>query len=379
MQKNIAILTLYYRNANYGGILQAYALQKQLSNFGYNAKQISYILDSGYKPKTALHEIIKILKSICRFFKNRRWVVLHNQFKKKLFEFADGIPHTKVVTAQNIHTLVNQFDIFICGSDQIWNPIGWQPTLFLDFLPQDKVKIAYAASVARNEMNIEELDFMKKYIQNFSAISVREENTAKILKRHFPELNIQVMPDPTLLLTKEEWDEEASPVLIKKPYIFAYFLGEDTQNREEAIRFAEKYNVTIVFIPYMKKDMFKWDEEHKKYMLKGIGIKEFLSLVKNANMVITDSFHGTVFSLIYKKAFYAMRRFKDTDVNSMNSRIETLLKNVGLEKRYVQKLPRACMFDLSEKEINLIDEKLYSFRNEGKGYLKNYIDKIETS
>lgn len=150
------------------------------------------------------------------------------------------IPHTRLVTASNISKIVDQFDVFICGSDQIWNPIGWQPTLFLNFVPNNKVKISYAASIARDKLSKDQYDFIRKYVKDFDAISVREKNSAEMLNQMYPDLNIQDMPDPVFLLDECKWEKIIQRSNNSKPFILAYFLGNENDNREKALEFAKK-------------------------------------------------------------------------------------------------------------------------------------------
>lgn len=362
MNKKIAILTLYYKNANYGAILQAYALQYALAKLGYVVKQISYDLESGYEHIAKWKRKLSGLRKLCSFFKNPRWKICNYKYESKLYEFAETIPHTEFVTADTIKKLNNTYDIFICGSDQIWNPIGWQPTLFLDFVDSDKKKIAYAASVARNQLYVSELKYIQNYTKNFTLVSVREEKSAEIINSFDSTLDVQVMPDPTLLLGEEEWKVITAPRVINEEYIFAYFLGDEEKQREDAIRFAKSQGKRIVFLPYMKKHMFKWDKKHKKYMIENVGIKEFLSLIRYSDIVITDSFHGTIFSIVFEKPFFVMNRFKENDANSMNSRLETLLEDIQMKYRCGDNLLENSNLELNKDEITSI----HNYKNKAK-------------
>ena len=161
----VAILTLYYNNANYGGLLQACALQKVIANLGYECQQISYDLNSGYleTQETSLNWS-KRIKNVVLRVKNYAWRQHYKEYCSWLKPFANQIPHTSVVNADTIGNLTLDYDAFVCGSDQIWNPIGWQPTLFLDFVKEPKGKIAYSASIATNELSNEEIEYIRKYI-----------------------------------------------------------------------------------------------------------------------------------------------------------------------------------------------------------------------
>lgn len=375
MKKRIAILTLYYKNSNYGGVLQSYALQKKLTKLGYDAKQISYLLQSGDRKKNIVHRILRPFVIQSRNLINKKWLLSKGKVENLIYNFAETIPHTCEVTAQTIGSLIDDFDIFICGSDQIWNPIGWQPTLFLDFVPNDKYKIAYAASIARTSLSEDEMEYVLKYTSSFNAISVREENSAKQLMNYNKYKEINVMPDPTLLLSVDEWNEITKPLSIDYPYILAYFLGENITQREKLLKFGEFLGIKVLFIPYMKKSMYKWERRHKDNLIDNVGIEQFLSLIKNSTLFVTDSFHGVVFSLIYKKAFYVMNRFTNSDVYSMNSRIEGLLERMEITGRILEELPKYRNYELDLSEIQKIDKNLLELKKQGSDFLTRELSK----
>lgn len=366
-KSKIGILTLYYNNSNYGGLLQAYALYKKISELGYDVKQISYDLFSGYRMKypKPLKAFVKLYHSIT----DRGWTYCHNRHAHVLKKFELEIPHTRTVTAENIKTINEDFDIFVCGSDQIWNPRGWQPTLFLDFVSAGKVKVAYAASLASDKLTKDEIEVLKKYILDFSHVSVREENTASIIAEKIPMARVEVMPDPTLLISKEIWNNLSSERIIEEPYIFAYFLGKNQGQKEALIEYADRIKKRIVFIPYMEKENYEWDSRHREYMLNGVGIREFLSLVKYADSILTDSYHGTIFSLIFNKPFLSFKRFADGDEHSMNSRLNTLLLQFHMQDRCVTEWKNAIEVQLTEEEQRYINIRLAELHDLGEKYL----------
>lgn len=373
---SVAILTLYYENFNYGALLQAYALQKVLTDLGYDTKQISYKLQTGYKQAwyhSLLQMVKRPIKKIYRWFFEAEQI----QFENNLREFANAIPHTRVITAENINELTNEFDVFICGSDQIWNPIGWQPTLFLDFLPKDKCRIAYAASMAREELTDNELDFAWNYIKDFTAVSVRETKTKLILNKYCNEKKIELMPDPTMLICRLDWINIANQVKgnINEPYILAYFLGSELKYRESAIQMANKLGIKIIFIPYVCREVQLWEKNHVDLMANAVGIPKFLSLILGAKAVVTDSYHGAVFSIIFKKSFYVLQRFAEGDKNSMNSRYETLLDYFGLNDCIGKDLPKDGIRELSDEQKNNIDSILCMLQDRGIQFLKKSLDK----
>ncbi|MHC5247728.1 polysaccharide pyruvyl transferase family protein [Enterococcus sp. LJL90] len=376
--KKVAILTLYNNSSNYGGLLQAYALQKVLNNLGFDAKQIDYNAESGRMYKNKKEKYSERIKSHLRKIKYLEWTLLDYRRKKQTDIFAREIPHTRLVKKKNIHKLSDNFDFFVCGSDQIWNPIGWQPSFFLDFVSDDKRKISYAASIARDSLTNQELNFMYNYLKKFNSVSIREKKSKDIMEKFCSDITIDVMPDPTLLLTENEWkilikDKKSD----KKDYIFAYLLGKDIQQRERIVDFAKARNLELVFVPYLNRDMIDWDKKHMQYMAKNYEVSSFLSYIKDANMVITDSFHGAVFSIIFDKNFFVLNRFKKHDKISMNSRLETLLDTFNLDERLIdgENLQYTLNTELSPENLESIKITKTQLRSLGINFLeKSLID-----
>ena len=369
--KKVGILTLYYKNYNFGGLLQAYALCTFLQESGINARQISYFLPSGYSEYKGkiIYDIKHFIKMIVygKYYRNM------TRKNKKIYEFGSSIPHTQEVTSKTIFKLNNQFDIFICGSDQIWNPIGWQDILFLSFVSSDKKKIAYAASMARDYFTKAEATFAFNYMESFFKISLREKESIMALRKYDDSFVAEVMPDPTLLLTKQQWDKIAEGKIISEPYIFAYFLGNNLLQREKTIEYAQKRNLKIYFIKYLDIAYRDWELNHEQYMVDNVGVNEFLSLIKYAELVITDSFHGAVFSSIFETPFEVLNRFEKSDLKSMNSRITTLMDILQVN-RNIDELDFGMDYSFSEDELIVIRKQLVKQRKIGRKFLLEALD-----
>ncbi len=373
--KKIGILTLYYKNYNYGGLLQAFALQKVIEELGTEAKQISYILDSGYPGyRHALFVIRKKLADVYHILKFGSWQFQFDKRRKALDRFANAIPHTRRVTAKTIGKLNDEFDFFVFGSDQIWNPIGWQPTLFGDFADSDKTKISYAASVAREELTENEFIYMGGYFNGFKSISIREQNATNYIKERFSDLNIECMPDPVFLLSKDEWMDTINNICEKQPidsnYIVGYFLGNGTDDRSIAINYAESIKKRIIFFSHINKKDYKWEVEHSDLLTGACGPIEFIKCIHEADLILTDSFHGVAMSMILEKPFYVLPRFQNGDKRSMNSRITSILKKTGLEHRFVSSLNSSSDYILNENELDKMNAVLLRLRAKGIEYLK---------
>ena len=189
--KNIGITTRFYNNENYGGVLQAYALTKVLSKMKFNVEQI--LIKQEFK-KGSIQDKPSITKKILNVCKNPKIIsnkifqfVLENKLTQRsiAFErFIDCVPHSeKVYTSSNIKENLNKYDIFITGSDQVWTMQWYNSSYFLDFVPRDKIKISYAASMPDVNISNKEKEIVKNHLESFDAISVREINTSTFLEK----------------------------------------------------------------------------------------------------------------------------------------------------------------------------------------------------
>ena len=359
----IAIITRYYNNFNYGGLLQAYALQQAVARLGFDCQQISFD-DKNISQK--LYDTF-LIPAASVYWGKWFWVTHHT--KRRMAVFEKAIPHTRRKTATTISDLKNTYDAYICGSDQIWNPIwGWIDAYFLSFVDEERKKIAYAASIANNSLTLAESKFILRKIKGFDAISFREAEAIKALKCVDPSFHAEVMPDPTFLLPPEDWSVLASPRIIKEPYILAYFLGTDTENRERAIAYAEEQGKRIVFPSSLLPNNRRWERAHDRRMIYHMGVEEFLSLIKNADLVLTDSFHGSVFSCIFEVPFVVTERRVYGDSSSMGSRIATLMETLGIDRR-VEWIEPGKDYSFSTSETDSIKSALSEQRQKGLAYL----------
>ena len=370
----IGIMTLYYNNANYGGLLQAYALVNAINLIGCESEQISYDFKKEYFE--GRNRVKYLLRNYIRKF-IPGYMYHNSRFESALRIFEKEIPHSRRVTRNSVKELNSWYDAFICGSDQIWNPIGWQTAFFLDFAT--KPKISYASSVARDFLSKDEVNFISKLTSDFSSLSVREQTTSKFLSHELGK-NFEVVPDPMLLLSKEEWNTHfpnKSAINSKKPYIFAYFLGCNVKQRNDCIKFAESKGLDIYFIPFMKKESYNWDKEHTKYFAKKFKVEDFLDLIRNAELVLTDSFHGTVFSCIFEKPFYVLNRQLLEHEKSMNSRLTTLFNLLKIENtRMIEDIFLIDEYDFKDEELIKIKESKKQCKIKGINYLKEAIEKV---
>lgn len=345
--KRIGIITLYYKNHNYGGLLQAYALQHYLSNMGYCVEQIRFqfydFVDSSIKPQTLQSKSTNIFYnlSLKRILLKVLKLLTNKQYKKNLQlrylaleKFESQIPHSqRVYNDSNIVDCIPIYDAFFVGSDQVWN-VDWydKKGLFLNFVPLGKPKFSYAASMPSTQISENKKEQIKKYLVGFDLISVREKNTAEYLTSVTDRSDIKLVLDPTLLLTKNDWEKLISHSRrINKRYVFCYFLGQSYIIRKIARLFAKKNKLKIITFPFLSgfdyEDVFFGD-----YKFFDATPNDFISLIRDAEYVLTDSFHACVFANIFKTKYVVFSR--SNVGQNMDSRVTTLLDMFSSTERF---------------------------------------------
>lgn len=326
--KRLGIITHYYNSTNYGGVLQAYALCHFLNEEGCEAEQICYDSRNNKLKKQSFKEVMANV--IFKMFYENKWKKRKQSFKV----FRDKVPHSKkVYNLETIEQCVNDYDIFVTGSDQVWNLKSYHPAYFLEFVPSNKCKMSYAASACTSHLDEEQQGFFCKKLHDFSGISVREKDTVTLLQP-LVQQNIHWSVDPVFLLDKIKWDKLCSKRVINTKYLFCYFLGNDSIARKVAKQYAKKKKLKIVTISYINQRISK--DMYKDYFLGDIHLidvspEDFLSLIRYADTVFTDSFHAVAFSTIYQKNFFVFERM---DAVGMDSRIHSLMDIIDCNERF---------------------------------------------
>ncbi len=323
MQK-IGIMTWFSYN-NYGTVLQAYSLLNKIQDLGYCAEIINY------KPKIRKTLIFDIN---CKFLINK---LLIRKYKRNCKNYIDvdilfnNFRNEKLILSDECDTFIslkNEADKcfkIICGSDQIWNPNLFDKHYFLDFVQNGSKKISYAPSLGVD--NISNNIFKKvlnDLLHNFKNISVREEDGASIIK-NIIKRDVETVLDPTLLLSPKEWIQKMNLKKTDDRYILCYFLGNNRKYIKIARRMSKLLNLPLKIIPTNDLCLkFSNDERILK-----CGPEQFVQSIYNASYVITDSYHGLVFSINFNKPFTALKRFKN-DKYSQNVRIFNILNKFQL-------------------------------------------------
>lgn len=378
--RNICCVVTWFGKENYGTNLQAYALKRKLSTMGYDVYMYGIVKNtfSYYThPARFTHKVItkiidkqmqrKRIPSIDRTTESNR--VVYDEQVKAFKEFMPEFDPILVVDNQEAWDSIRaDVKAFITGSDQVWNPNHFAPYLMLDFLwDKDIKKIAYGPSLGVTKLDGYTRLQYRRLIKSYDAIGVREENGKELLK-NLTDLPIEIVVDPTMLIPPEDWHsfaDEANSIDVDNPFILCYFVGNNDFYYDYVKEVQNNTGMKCVIIP----------QEGRQYpsnyhVIPNAGPREFVDLIRKANIVCTDSFHASVFSIIFSKAFYVLQRFKENDINSQNSRLLQLLHNFSLEDHLVENNYYV------KKDIDYIftQRELKKLRERSEQFLKNAIE-----
>lgn len=348
--KKVGILTFHFADS-FGALLQAFALRKVINKLqGCNAEVINYIPEQ-WKMSPYVNTIegraafTEKRKKFCAFMRR------HLGIDKEVCTVVEG----------------NAYDYYCVGSDQVWNSlITHCDGYYLPHVSQDAKKIAYAASIG-NPLEDERLDkdVLKKYLPSFKNISVREVEYCEFVEE-ITGRECKWVLDPTLLLDANEYEEIVANKENAEPFVFLFWLNKDEQLKgvEIANIIARKYNLKIVHSLYdSKKYTFYNDGGCMTYE----GVEDFLWYMKNAYFIVTDSYHGTIFALQYKKPFYTYI-YKER-----RKRIDTISKALGFEERVIER--NLLYSDINEQiDFDAIWENIYRLREKSFDYLNDSLE-----
>lgn len=340
---------------NYGSCLQAYALQTAIEKNSINGENFSYFLIP-----------IKTFKDYPKgsFLKGllvSPWLSYHRSrfipFEKKYMKYVS------CSTMADLPMLNEQADAFVCGSDVIWNPdfnfrLG---AFFLDFAT--KYKFSYAASFGKAELNQEELVFTRAKIASFDAVSVREK-TSLVIAQKCTDKTIQVVADPVLLLTADEWSYVMKPLPANKKYIFVYTTHLNKTFKSFIEKLKKQTGLRVVLSTWGPKQAFK------QRMLSVQSPGQWLALLKHAEYVVTNSFHATVFSAMFHKKFYTVVSGEKT--KGINMRMNDFLNTIGLDNRIFSSVP--AVLDISKINYTTADERIALLRKQSLSFLQENLE-----
>ncbi len=376
--KKIGIVTVY-TGFNYGSALQAFATKTLLSSLGYDSEilKISGSLVPGRD--------IRVKKILNVLFRS----MLHPGGVKSLKNYGDSIKKPlssesaemfRQFTDYNIRPYEEKYNnlkklaysdeycAFLCGSDQIWNSAVFyvDPFYYLRFAPGEK-RIAFAPSFGRDFIPCYNKKKIKKYVSEIKYKSVREESGVELIKELTGD-SAQVLIDPTLVLSKDEWIKNLKiKTKTEEKYLLAYFLDEPSEKAKKAVmEISKKYGLKIIGLPYSFEDT-PWAEN-----IAHAGPSEFVEYIKNASFVCTDSFHGTAFSLNFNIPFYTFER-NYGNAGKQSARIQSILGIVSQNERYEPESFNQC-FDIFFDNVNSV---LCEQREISKKYLLDILPPAE--
>ena len=336
----LGILT-YHKTTNYGAIFQAYALQQFFISNNVDCEIIDY-LNKTLKKRYSLNPLNKgniknVLKSIANIGNN---IILRKKFSD--FIKSNVVLSSNKYSEKNIGTSNDIYDKFVVGSDQVWNLklSGNDINYYLNFVKNDKDKNSYAASFGVNEFKKEELHEINQLLRKFSNISVREKQGVDLLNELKIE-NVNQNIDPVFLLDKNKWDKFTSNRIKKEKYIFVYEITYTPNLIEYARYLSKKMNCEVVFVSGSNRKIKGFINLNKLSPI------EFLTYLKYSEYVVTSSFHGTAFSIIFEKDFnYDLPKKQ----GNTGSRLSSLANLLNLENREIS----------SDFNKNIISEINYS-------------------
>lgn len=318
------IITFLHNN-NFGSSLQAYALQQTVRELGYDCLHLDYqpdrkekirnLLTSGNSLKLVTEGIRK--RGVQADQKGARMKsAAIPAFYEKHMQLSAPCRNREELKAQS-----RDCDLLLCGSDQIWNPVWLNPAYFLTFAEGSKPKIAYAASLGVSCLPKEsKIRKIRRWTADFRAVSVREQEGAELLER-MTGRRAEVMPDPVCLLSREKWNGIAAEAPAGEPYLLCYFIGENARYWKRVQELRRDTGLRILVMPVTAESYCCGYE-----LLDGAGPEEFLGAVSHAACLCTDSFHGLAFGKIFGIRTEVLRRYREDDPDSKNSRVDQFLR-----------------------------------------------------
>lgn len=337
---NVDFIT-YHRAESFGAMLQAYALQHYLISLGHNVRIIDYY--ENYKIINTQFKVDSV-RSLAKNFMVKRHC---SDLKTAVQRFNKFAAENYRVTEyfRDYSELQNNYkaaDIVLAGSDQIWNPTRMKAPFFLRFVSGESLKASYASSLGVSNIPNETKGKLKDYLSDFAMLSIREPEHQQFIEK-ITGKQVEVLIDPTLLLSKSDWVRLEKPIKVERPYILVFTLYKPDWLSSElkALRRETKLDIVVI-------DNLGFIRLYSNRKIYDAGPSEFLWLIHNADLVVTSSFHATVFSIIYKKDFYSI-------INPVaQSRQKNLLSIFNLESREMVKPGYRCDTSIDYAMVQMI-------------------------
>ena len=393
MEKKIALVTCYFQH-NYGSQLQAFATQKFFDNINVpnetilidglkpeiNKRKYKYFLSRIFDINTVKDKWSTVKKVLAK--KRMPKYAANLSIRYKMFDdFARKEFHLsrRYDSFEELAKAATDYSMFVVGSDQLWLPSNISADYYtLNFVPDAVPKMALATSFGVSELPNRQAKMAKTFLPRIEYCSVRERSGQKLVKM-LTERDVPVVCDPTILFDSTEWSKEISPKpFTEGKYLFCYFLGNNPIQREFVKRVKQITGYKIVQLQHCD-EYIAGDENFPDETPYDVGPKEFIRLIRDAQYVFTDSFHCSVFSMLYGKKFFTFRRYASDGTVSTNGRIYSLLSLVGLENRLLHGDEDANTFLGQEIDFSIVHSKLAELRQFTKQFVLNALDKEHIS
>lgn len=377
----IGLCLAFETQNNYGTQLQAYATVKVIQEMGYDVRIIVYHKKYDIKSlilnlKNLFHDnaLLGLMKSIKKRIQlrgNSEFAINYKIRKKTIDEFKKKYFFNLVDTYEGYESLKLgswNYNAIVTGSDQVWLPSGFPSKFYtMMFVPDIIPKMSYASSFGVSTIPVYHQKEAEEFLKRLEYISVRELKGKELVFLHAGR-EAEVVVDPTMLIDVKKWIELCEPVSDEK-YIFCYFLGTRREARIKAQMLSELTGLKIIVLKHLD-EYIKEDDNFGDYSPFDVGPERFISYIRHAEYVLTDSFHGTVFSILFNKKFLTFYRFTNDDKLSKNSRIDGLLTQLGIEDR-IYKGGDVLTQIKQDIDYKNVQTKLDSMREKSRKYLED--------
>lgn len=362
---HVGILT-YHRSLNYGAVLQAYALKTFINELGHDTEIIDYwpkyhnndYSFPRFNKEISFQGTLKLVIIFCfGFFRILKRKKRFQEFTSLHFNLSAS-PHYTTVESVNF-----DYDAIIYGSDQIWRKQdfidfkGFNDIYFGKYASKSKIKISYAASMGAVNLIESDISYLREMIKNFNSISVREKELKNTIEK-ITNRRVSLVLDPVLLLDNKKWKELIPKSKIKKKYILLYQIISSRDSKILSRKLSKHHKLCIIET-HGKVNPFLYGRKYKQAETP-LG---FLSLVANAEFIVTTSFHGAAFAVVFEKQFYAL------GMGKKSNRILTLLTSLGIENRYLNDITNINIVDTIN--YNNVKVKLKALKDNSILFLKN--------
>lgn len=386
----VGIVSCYFQH-NYGSMLQAYATQMALDRLGYENETIDI---SGFQSEIRSAKLRYFIKAsltsdILRYKFGMAQSVLRKKLLKDEYARMSALRSRKFESFQKKYFRMSapctskaqlgekcraEYNAVMVGSDQLWLPANIAAGYYtLEFVPPQVNTIAYATSFGQSLLPRDSARRASVFLKKLRHIGVREASGQRLVQM-LAKRRVPVVCDPTLLFSGEEWLplQQEKPIL-EQPYILCYFLGKNKLHRQFAQRLKQATGCRIVALPHLD-EFVRADDQYADEKRYDIDPADFLNLIRHAAFVCTDSFHCSVFSILYRKSFFTFRRYQDATIHSTNGRLDSLFQLLGLSERLLSgdEAVLDCLnLQTDEQKVKL---RLAQLRESSYQYLKSALE-----